>query len=147
MKWCQIWTFLFGSGLKSPIKMKKKSFFGCSYLTKHGGNLASWWIRDLWSKGVLVILAYFYTFFSFCVLDGFFRFIDKFRFGVFVVHPTVVSMVSSASVERCFVSYMRDFFLTNMKCYSVEGLLSTGPTPSSFLALPYFSKIKEKSIV
>ena len=27
-------------------------------LTKHGGNHASWWIRDLWAKGVLLIFAY-----------------------------------------------------------------------------------------
>ena len=44
-KWSQIWTFLFGSGLKSPRK-------------KHGGNHASRWIRDLWSKGISLILAY-----------------------------------------------------------------------------------------
>ena len=30
-------------------------------------------------------------------------------FGVFLVHPTVVSVLLSASVERCFVSRMRDF--------------------------------------
>ena len=31
-------------------------------------------------------------------------------FGVFLVHPTVVSVLLSASVERCFVSRRRDFF-------------------------------------
>ena len=35
---------------------------------------------------------------------------DFFRFWVFLVHPTVVSVLLSASVERCFVSRMRDFF-------------------------------------
>ena len=30
-------------------------------------------------------------------------------FGVFLVHPTVVSVLLSASVERCFVSRMRYF--------------------------------------
>ena len=29
--------------------------------------------------------------------------------GVFLVHPTVVSVLLSALVERCFVSRMRDF--------------------------------------
>ena len=56
-KWSQIWNFLFGSGLKLPNK--KKSFFCWVCLTKHGGNHASRWIRDLWSKGVSLILPYF----------------------------------------------------------------------------------------
>ena len=34
----------------------------------------------------------------------------EFGFGVFLVHPTVVSVLLSASVERCFVSCMRDFY-------------------------------------
>ena len=34
---------------------------------------------------------------------------DFFCFWVFFVHPTVVSVLLSASVERCFVSRMRDF--------------------------------------
>ena len=53
-KWSQIWTFLFKTCLKSP--RKKSLFLFC--LTKHGGNHASQWIRDLWSKGVSLILAY-----------------------------------------------------------------------------------------
>ena len=37
----------------------KKSLFFCWFcLTKHGGNHASRWIRDLWSKGISLILAY-----------------------------------------------------------------------------------------
>ena len=31
-------------------------------------------------------------------------------FRLFWVHPTVVSVLLSASVERCFVSRMRDFY-------------------------------------
>ena len=62
-KWSQSWTFLLGSGLKWPCK--KKFFFYWFCLTKHGGNHASWWIRDLWSKGISVILAYLYTFWVF----------------------------------------------------------------------------------
>ena len=39
------------------------------------GNHASRWTRDLWSKGVSLILAY--LFLSFCVLDDFFCFSKK----------------------------------------------------------------------
>ena len=39
----------------------------------------------------------------------FFRFSKKLGFWVFFVHPTVVSVLLSASVERCFVSRMRSF--------------------------------------
>ena len=66
---------------------------------------------DLWSKGLSLILAYFYMFLSFCVLDEFFRFSKKLGFWVFLVHPTVVSVLLSASVKRCFVSRMRDFYI------------------------------------
>ena len=84
-KWSQIWTFLFENCRKLP---RKKSFFFCRFcLTKQGGNHASRWIRDLWSKGVSLILAYLYTFLSFCVLDDFFRFSKKSGFWVFLVHP------------------------------------------------------------
>ena len=69
-------------------------------------NHTSRWIRDLWSQGVSLILAYFQTFLSFCVLDEFFRFSKKLGFWVFLVHPTVVLVLLSASVERC--SRMRD---------------------------------------
>jgi hypothetical protein len=41
------------------------------------GNHASRWIRDLWSKGVSLILSYFYTFLSFCVFGDFFCFSKK----------------------------------------------------------------------
>ena len=39
------------------IATQKKLVFGWFCLTKHGGNHTSRWIRDLWSKGVLLILA------------------------------------------------------------------------------------------
>ena len=45
-------------GKLSKIAAQKKSFFCWFCLTKHGGNHASRWIRDLWSKGVSLILAY-----------------------------------------------------------------------------------------
>ena len=51
-------------------------------------------------------------FLSFCVLDDFFRFSKKLGFWVFLVHPTAVSVLLSASVERFFVSRMRDFWLS-----------------------------------
>ena len=37
---------------------KKMFFFGWICLTKQGGNHASLWIRDLWSKSISLILAY-----------------------------------------------------------------------------------------
>ena len=48
-------------------------------------------------------------FLSFCVLDDFFRFSIKLGFWLFLVNATVVSVLLSALVERCFVSRMRDF--------------------------------------
>ena len=47
---------------------------------------------------------------SFCVLDDFFRFSKNLGFWVFLVYPTVVLVLLSALVERCFVSCMRDFY-------------------------------------
>ena len=43
-------------------------------------------------------------------MDDFFRFSKKLGFWVFLVHPTAVSVLLYASVERCFVSRMRDFW-------------------------------------
>ena len=47
-------------------------------------------------------------------MDDFFRFSKILGFWVFLVHPTVVSVLLSASVERCFVSRMRDFFCISL---------------------------------
>ena len=63
-KWSNIWTFLFGSGLKSP---REKKFFLLLILP-----YKTWW---------------------------------KPRF-----HPPMALVLLSASVERCFVSRMRDFY-------------------------------------
>ena len=49
-------------------------------------------------------------------MDDFFRFSKKLGFWVFLVHPTVVSVLLSALVERCFVSRIRDF-----SCYDSSG--------------------------
>ena len=83
--------------------------FGFLGILGQPGNHTSRWIRDLWSKGVSLILANFQTFLSFCVLDDFFRFSKTIGFGVFLIHPPMASVLLSASVERCFVSRMRDF--------------------------------------
>ena len=60
-RWFQIWQLLLIKGVKSP--RKKKFVFGWFFLAKHGGNHPSWWIRDLWLKGVSLILAYLWIFF------------------------------------------------------------------------------------
>ena len=44
----------------------------------------------------------------------FFCFSKQSGFGAFLVHPTVVLVLLSAAVKRCFVSRMRDFFIA---CY------------------------------
>ena len=62
-------------------------------------------------KGHLANFGIFLDFFEFLVLDDFFLFSKNSGFRVFLVHPTVVSVLLSASVERCFVSPMRDFCL------------------------------------
>ena len=56
-------------------------------------------------------------FLSFFVLDDFFSFSKKSGFGVFLVHPTMVSVLLYALVERCFVSRMRDFFYIVIHCH------------------------------
>ena len=64
-KWSQNWTFLLGCGLKLP---RKKKFVFCWFChTKHGGNHASRWITDLWSKSI--------SLFRFSILDYFFPFL------------------------------------------------------------------------
>ena len=74
-KWSQIWTFLFGSGLKLP---RKKKFFFCA----------------------------------------------DFAF----VHPSMASVLLSASVERCFVSHMRDFLLgSGLKSSRKKKFIFCGP--------------------
>ena len=70
-RWSNIWTFLFGSGLKSP-----RNFFADFALQ----NMVETTLPD-WLSG----------------------------FGVFLDHPPMASVLLSASVERCFVSRMRDF--------------------------------------
>ena len=59
-------------------------------------------------------------FLSFCVLDDFFRLSKKLGFWEFLVHPVVVSVLLSASVKRCFVYRMRDFFNLLYKFYALS---------------------------
>ena len=74
-KCSQILTFLFASGLKSP---RKKSLFFCGFCrTKHVENHPSRWMRDLWTKGIPLILAYLKTFLSFLRFGWFFPFFNK----------------------------------------------------------------------
>ena len=58
-------------------------------------------------------------FWVFCVLDDFFRFSKKSGFGVFLVQPTMVLVLLSASVERCFVSRMQDFFCKSLHVWEL----------------------------
>ena len=113
-KWSQNWTFLLGSSRKLP---RKKSLFFCwFFLTKLGGNHASRWIRDLWLKGILQILAYLQMFLSFLIIFfRFFIFLFFFGFCVFLIHPTVVSMLLSAWVERFYVVHCTDLICTAMQ--------------------------------
>ena len=61
-------------------------------------------------------------FLSFSVLDDFFCF-KKMGFGVFLVHPNMVSVLLSAWVERCFVSRRRDLKVLIPKFSKNVGLL------------------------
>ena len=87
--------------------------FGFWGILGQPGNHASQWIGDLWLKDVSLIFAYFQTFVSFSVLDDFVRFSINSGFGVFFVHPTVVSVLLSSWIKRCFFSRMQDFLLIN----------------------------------
>ena len=61
-------------------------------------------------EGCIANFCIFLDFFEFLRFGSFFRFSKKLGFWVFLVRPTVVSMLLSASVERCFVSLMWDFY-------------------------------------
>ena len=99
---------------------QKNRVLGYFWSNKTWWNHASQWIRDLWSKGLSLILSYFQTFLSFYFFGDFFPFFKKIVFWVFLVHPPMASVLLSASVKRCFVSRMRDFSIIvqskNTKC-------------------------------
>ena len=75
---------------------KKICFFG---ILGPLGNHASRWIRDLWLKGVSLILEYFQTFLSFCNLYDFFRFSKKSGFWVFFVQQNKVETMLPDGLE------------------------------------------------
>ena len=60
-------------------------------------------------KGYIANFGISLDIFEFLRFGWFFAFKKKEGFWVFLVHPTVVLMLLSASVERCIVSHMRDF--------------------------------------
>ena len=65
-----------------------------------------------------------------------FRFFKKIGFWVFLVHPTVVSVLLSASIERCFVSCMQDFFQKKSPTVSMKSRISgTGIHLNSLILL------------
>ena len=83
-------------------------------------------------------------FLSFCVLDDFFRFSKKLGFGVFLVHPPMASVLLSASVERCFVSRMRDFLFLNNDSYRHNKALHVFTFNQPVFKLVYLSSKVEK---
>ena len=119
-KWSQIWTFLFENCLKSP---RKKKFFFFIFLSLlrvlvfFNGLFAptSWSrmsniFRDSESLGKINgkkwSNIWTFLFGSGLKLPHIF-----FSSGFALVHPPMASVLLSASVERCFVSRMRDFLL------------------------------------
>ena len=68
------------SGLTFESPRKKKFVFCWFCPTKHGGNHASRWIRDLWSKGVSLIFGISLDVFEFWHFGWFFLFFKKIGF-------------------------------------------------------------------
>ena len=82
-KWSQIYTFLFGSGLKSPNK--KNSFFLADFALQ---NMVETTLPDgLETSGQRANIGISLGVLSFCVLDDFFRFIKKIGFLGILGHP------------------------------------------------------------
>ena len=117
-KWSQIWTFLFQNCLKSS---REKKFFSSLFsLLRYRlsvflppfpevGCPIFWEIRNPWGK---VIERSGLTFEHFLFGSGLKSpRKKKFFFADFaLVHPPMASVLLSASVERCFVSRMRDIY-------------------------------------
>ena len=117
-KWSQLWTFLFENCLKSP---RKKKFFFPHFFTFEvpfnglfaptSRNRMSNIFRDSESlrKSNGKKWSNIWTFLFGSGLKSHHK--KKFFFAEFdLVHPPMASVLLSASVERCFVSHMRDFF-------------------------------------
>ena len=91
------------------VFQNNRFFLGILCPTKHGGNHASQWLRDLWSKSVSLILSYFLMFLSFSVFGDFFRFSKKSGFWVFLVYPPMASVLQSRL--RDFLAYFQRLLL------------------------------------
>ena len=89
----RFWVFAF---LVSFSVFKKIRFLGFLCPPR---NHTSRWIRDLWSKGVSLILAYFKTFLSFWVLDDFSCFSKKSGVRVFFVQQNMVETTLPDGLE------------------------------------------------
>ena len=122
-KLSQNWKFLLESGLKSP---RKKSFVLLILPYK------TWWKPRFpmdWRPLVKGYIANFsisldgFEFFRFGLFFPFLIFFPVlffFSFCVFLVHPTLVSVLLSASVKRFDVSRMRDFLFPS-KIVELQG--------------------------
>ena len=92
------------------FRFSKKSGFGVFFVQQ---NMVETMLPDGLETLVERFIANFVIFLDvseFCVFGDFFRFSKKWGFWVFLVHPPMASVLLSASVERCFVSRMRDFY-------------------------------------
>ena len=107
-KWSQNWTFLLGCGLKLP---RKKKLALADFALQ---NMVETTLPDGLETSGRRVYRYFwhisrhFCFFLFWII---FSVLNFFGFCVFLVHPTVASLLLSASVKRFDVSRMRDFYL------------------------------------
>ena len=82
-------------------------------------------------------------------MDDFSVFLKKLGLWVFLVHPTVVSVLLSASVERCFVSRMQDFLeIFRLDSFNLKyGTNKTSVNESSYAMRVFIGHIEEKTTV
>ena len=79
-------------------------------------------------------------------MKDFFRFSKESGFGVLLVNPPMASVLLSASVERCFVSRMRDFYYSILYKWISAPLLCKSlktSTKSIFIVPNYPTKVCE----
>ena len=107
----RFWVFAFCSIFSV---FQKNRVFGYSWSTRKPRFPMDW--RPL-VEGRIDNFGIFLNIFEFLRFGWFFPLKKKLGFGVFLVHAPMASVLLSASVKRCFVSHMRDFFqlyLTHM---------------------------------
>ena len=104
-KWSKIAAHFFFLKLILLYKTCLKSRFPMDERPLVGGYIASFWhiSRRFWVVEFGMIFSVFF-------LMG---------FWLFLVHPTVVLVLLSASVKRCFVSRMRDFFYMHLNNFQL----------------------------